>query len=168
MPTKEECFYMAAVLDTEGWVGIGKKRDGYYPRINVSQTTYSWLESIQCLWGGAIYKQTPRRIDNPDKRAPEWQWMIHGDGLISLLKAVRPYLKLKREQADLCLEFQLRITRGLGTRGADGRWAAPTPQERKIRHDLYKRCKLLNQTGPRNEQLVLEMKTEAQLPLVIK
>jgi hypothetical protein len=162
MPTEQECCYMAAVLDMEGYVGILKHvrkdrrlKDNYQPVIIISQTKHSWHESMQSLWGGTIRENYTHTRNHP-KWARTWNLIFSSDEMASVLKTVRPYLKLKGDQADLCLQLHERITQAR-TKKKHTRWTALTPEERKIRQDLYKRCKFLNQKGPRHDQLKLEM-----------
>lgn len=45
---------------------------------------------------------------NP-KWAPRWTWTVNGDGAESFTRQLLPYLKLKREQAELGVAFQERL-----------------------------------------------------------
>lgn len=79
--------------------------------------------------------------------------------MVRLLEAVKPYLKLKREQAEILLELQRRIDQCQGRRHqlATTEWA--------VRKDLYRQCRLLNKRGPRNDQLYLPLSITHQLSL---
>lgn len=41
--------------------------------------------------------------------APRWTWTVNGDAAVSFTKQIRPYIRLKTEQADLGLAFQERL-----------------------------------------------------------
>lgn len=161
----EEIIYVAAVLDAEGYVGIISRRDlSYLPRIDVGQTSLGWLESLQSLWGGTISEEI--RTKKSDKCARAWVWNLQNQPMIYLLTATRPYLRLKREQAELCLELQHRIDQRLGR--IRGLRHSLTSEEREIRQRLYQRCRLLNRTGPHNDQLKLPLNFTNQLRLVLE
>jgi len=153
-----EVGYIAAVLDAEGTLSIGCKHGGssYRPVVGVSQSNYGWLEGMQKLWGGEVYPNHDKRPRN----ALMWRWYITGDDMVNLLSVVKPYLRLKNEQAELLLELERRI------RSFQRLSGAPIPKEElSRRRELYRRCHLLNQKGPRGNQLELP-KTSPQLSLV--
>lgn len=154
---KAEIIYMAAVLDGEGslQIAVSRRDRRYYPIISVGQTNRSWLESFQRIWSGTIVNV----FHKPSKWALSWLWVIWGDDMVYLLEAVRPYLRLKRAQADLLVELQRRINhnpRPIGKR---------LPREElEARRELYRQCRLLNRKGPRGNQLKLP-EPSPQLPL---
>jgi hypothetical protein len=41
--------------------------------------------------------------------APRWTWTVNGDAAVSFTTQIRPYIRLKTEQADLGLAFQARL-----------------------------------------------------------
>lgn len=159
MPTEVYCGYMAGVLDCDGCLSITSMKGGRYysPRVQVTQTDRSWLDEFERTWGGEVYPQ-PRKNK---EWALAWKWEIGGESMVKLLNAVYLYLRLKIEQAELLFELQKRIDNRSGRPGK-----SLTKQELEIRQGLYKRCKLLNRTGPRNDQLELELKPQDQLPLI--
>jgi hypothetical protein len=44
-----------------------------------------------------------------EKWSEKWVWAVNGDGAESFTRQLLPYLKLKREHAELCVEFQERL-----------------------------------------------------------
>ena len=78
---------------------------------------------------------------NP-KWAPRWTWTVNGDGAESFTRQLLPYLKLKREQAELGVQFQERLRDP--SMKADRAW----------QEDWRQRMRNLNQRGtdPRNTE----------------
>ena len=148
MINKVEIGYIAAVLDAEGALCIGSKHGGtsYRPLVCVSQANATWLEKLKEVWGGEVY----RLVDNRQGYALMWRWNVTGDAMVALLKAVKPHLRLKKEQAELLLELQARIGRIGRTFGQPLSMA-----ELERRRNLYIQCRLLNRKGPRGDQLGL-------------
>ena len=109
-------------------------------------TSYVWLEKLKEVWGGEVY----RLVDNRQGYALMWRWNVTGDAMVALLKAVKPHLRLKKEQAELLLELQARIGRIGRTFGQPLSMA-----ELERRRNLYIQCRLLNRKGPRGDQLGL-------------
>jgi hypothetical protein len=100
--------YIAGFLDGEGYIGINKSRScvfGLRPRICITNTRKDALEIIRGWLGfGVIYENRSRERD--PRHNPEWTLEINGYGsLKSLLKAIAPYLIIKRRQAELLLRF---------------------------------------------------------------
>lgn len=142
---------LADKLDAEGFIGItySKSEDRAIPTVILSNTDKSWLDRVQLLWGGKVSQKANRN----DKWRECWQWHIHGEKLLEVLAMVNPYLEIKKESAELCMELQRRIIRRAG-RDRSGRL---TREERRIRWKLYLKCRQLTATGPKARQLPLEM-----------
>ena len=83
-----------------------KKRNGianYTLQLEVASTD-EWL--CRYLWmyfKGSVYKD--RWIQIP-KASPTWRWRAYGQNVANLLEQMMPFLKLKRQQALLAIEFQ--------------------------------------------------------------
>lgn len=148
--------YMAGVLDGEGSLSIYRYGTGQFlPRVEVAQKNLEWLKGLQDLWGGTIiYHQR-----QTEAQALNWTLQILGEDLTRLLTAVMPYLRMKSQQARLCLEMRRRIDRRVGRARPVG---AMTTEEYKYREHLYKQCKLLNKRGPIADQLKMNLKETAQ------
>ena len=72
----------------------------YKLRVMVTNTDLPVLEWCQRLWGGAILE---RKVKGNRRRS--WSWDLYETDSARFLKDVLPYLKLKRPQADLALEY---------------------------------------------------------------
>jgi len=149
--TKADKRSLADKLDAEGFIGItySKPENRVIPTVILSNTDKSWLNRVQIKWGGKIGRSEKRT----DKRRESWQWHIHGQKLLEVLAMVKPYLEIKKESAELCIELQRRIIRRAG-RDRSGRL---TREERRIRWKLYQKCRQLTKRGPRVQQLPFEM-----------
>lgn len=141
---------LANFLDTEGFIGITcvKKEGRFIPMVFLSNTNKGWLEDVRGKWGGVV---SLKRSANP-KWKTAWQWHIHGDNLLQVLDAIRPYLKIKAESCDLCRELQYRISHRIGVDHSN----RLTLQEKDTRGRLYRKCKMLTATGRKAEQLKMD------------
>jgi hypothetical protein len=102
-----EIGYLAGLIDGEGYIGITKafdpkKSKNYSHSIRVVITNsdprlISWLMSI----GG---RQSAKGRKDNWKQA--WNWQITSKNAYAFLKLIRPYVKLKGQQADICIALQ--------------------------------------------------------------
>lgn len=95
--------YTAGIIDGEGCLQIMdnlRYAPKYDPICNVASTHKPLIFWLRSRWGGHIVVPTPK-----SNRKPQWVWGITGEALISLLKCVRPFLKVKSTEAWLILEF---------------------------------------------------------------
>jgi hypothetical protein len=145
---------LANYLDTEGYIGIvccktpaKRKTIRYIPMMILVNTEKGWLELVKQKWGGKI---SPKKSSNP-RQEQAWQWHIHGDNLLQVLDQVRPHLKIKGVQCDLCRDLQHRVSLGIGI----DLHHRLTSTERDYRSELFSKCKSLNAKGPKGEQLEL-------------
>jgi len=121
---KEILAYYAGFFDGEGCILINR-RNGYYRMdIRISNTNKNILLDYAKLFGGGVYKYKRRINTHKDK----WQWCLSTKPSIVFLRAVYPYLRLKKAEALLALEFQQRIK---------GSNKPLTVKEKSIREDYY-------------------------------
>lgn len=143
--------YLAGFIDGEGSLMIQKWKDWRYPnphykpRISIANTDRAVLEDIQQLYGGILADQPPRNA--------RWSFayqLIWTDGKVErVLRSVKPYLRIKREQARVLSELirHKRRTRQ-GRKGPNGRFFAAHPNEVvTFRESLHRRIKELNAKG---------------------
>ncbi len=103
---KIDCAYIAGFIDGEGSIIIYKRReDSYGMRITITQAEkglwiLEWIQEITSV--GSI----THKIRESILHAPCHQWACNSEAAETLLKQILPYLKLKREQAELALSFQ--------------------------------------------------------------
>lgn len=129
----DACWF-AAVLDCEGWIGMswGNRPHGkvYWPRIGVGNTDYRLIQKIIDITGVPYVRHVLPKNTNAKE---QWHWKADRRSDVEcILLAVRPYLVMKREQADVILSLP-----PLNAKAKDVRAAV---------HDL---CRVLNQKGVR-------------------
>ncbi len=102
--------YAAGLLDGEGCILIAKQRQGvkqffyYKVSIRITQNEYGMciLQWLKDTFGGCLCvcnKQSPKY------KIPTYNWFISNSTSRPFLEGIHPYLKLKRAQAELALEF---------------------------------------------------------------
>lgn len=93
--------YFAGFFDGEGYVGcICIKVGEYYSlKVTVTNNNRDILELYRCEFGGSIKHPS----ENGSKCA--WTWYVHGKNLVAFLKAIQPYVIVKKPQVDIALTF---------------------------------------------------------------
>jgi hypothetical protein len=106
---KADLAYVAGLFDGEGCISIAKCKPRYsgcspYYRLVVAVAMANEYipRFLKFHFGGRVSKRNA-----PTERwKDQWQWHLGSDGAVAFLKAILPYLKLKREEAELAIEFQ--------------------------------------------------------------
>jgi len=105
---KEDLAYLAGVMDSDGWITLRKNgrtkmgiRTQFVLKIGVGQTKRTIVDWIQENFGGSIY--TEKR---PYPKRDMHRWGATSKTAKEILELIYPYLKMKKEQAKLALEFQ--------------------------------------------------------------
>ncbi len=139
--------YLAGMIDGDGYITIARAYRGgrYYhtPQVGIAGTRSEPHEFAASLWGGAINRYVPK---NPLHR-PQFQWCRSGITAAGVIEAIRPYLLVKAEQADLALELWEHLEFG---RGEDpfpwfGPHYDPIPERDRMREEMI----VLNQSRNR-------------------
>jgi hypothetical protein len=111
-----ELAYIAGFFDGEGCISAVADRRGYVSvRLNISQKFDIPLLFIQARFGGNIRWH----------RGTVWHWEAYGDAALNMLRALLPYLMLKRPQAELAIEF-------LAARNGPGQHYTPGQRKRRL------------------------------------
>lgn len=132
--------YAAGIIDGEGSIGIALGTfQTYYMRVTVPQALPGkpMLEAFHGYWGGNIYPLSLATATHAEK----WQWHVGGHAGAAFLRDIRDHLILKRDHADIAIEFTERCTQP--KRG--GKWS---PLKREIGRELREILMGLNQRGP--------------------
>ena len=90
--------YYAGYIDGEGCF---EYQQGKTPCVSVTNTYLRTLEELQRFFGGNIYKNRRK-----ERSRQNWKWYVYGEGALTCLKLVMPYLKEKRKQAALVLHMR--------------------------------------------------------------
>lgn len=98
--TKEDLIWMAGFFDGEGCIALQrqKTKNGYYYSldIGVGQKYPEPLEIFSEYFGRPVLPQGTEM----------YQWKIYGRKAFQMLCEIAPYLRYKRDQALLAIEYQ--------------------------------------------------------------
>ena len=99
---KDDLIYLAGIVDGEGCVSVSYKTKARHERIRltVSNTDRNLIDWLTSRVGGCVSKNQGR-----GNRKPAYHWEVYTDNAFKLLTELLPYLKLKKRQAELCLQF---------------------------------------------------------------
>lgn len=97
--------YIAGIIDGEGCISLSKeKKTGYFiPSVFVGMCDAMCINLLHVYTGlGSL----SHRAASQGGKKPVYIWQVRGRlEIYLLLKALRPYLVVKRKQADVMLEF---------------------------------------------------------------
>ena len=92
--------YAAGFFDGEGYVGLLKRKRGtsieYFVQVSIGQNDGNIMDWVKENFGGNLYVV---------KRDGSFYWTISNRAAYKFLKRVLPYLKYKKPQAELALQF---------------------------------------------------------------
>ena len=98
--------YLAGVIDSDGYITVHRSTRRsvvyYAARIGITGTRREPHDIAASLWGGTVSQHTPRN----SRHRLQYQWSRTGDAAVPIIEAVRPFLRVKRAQADIALEVQ--------------------------------------------------------------
>ena len=98
--------YIAGIMDGEGCICIVKRkscsRKGYSYQLRVTiVNTNEWLvHSLKMQYNGWVYDH----CSGTNKRV--WEWRVDSNLALSFLESIVKYLKLKRAEAEIAINFQ--------------------------------------------------------------
>lgn len=104
MDRNEKLAYCAGILDGEGYLGIGKTKtsignDCYYAKFTINMKRREPLEVFHELFGLDIKN---RKINEK----PYFAVQSNSSNLKKILLELIPYIRLKKKQASLLIEYQ--------------------------------------------------------------
>jgi hypothetical protein len=103
--------YFAGFFDADGSVGIYASRKHlcgepqYRLQTTVAQNSTPILEAFAAQFGGTVRQARSMKGRFPNGRV-SWYWRVSGDLAFRFLAVVESHLIVKREQAQLGLQFQ--------------------------------------------------------------
>lgn len=151
--TDKEKSYIAGVIDSDGCIRIKKSTYGLRKRPDVKSPTYSEFiqvrqkgklipEFFKRHFGGAFWQES--RIQS-GKNYKMWTWTVTNRQASIFLKEILPFLKLKKKQAELCLELRK------SKESKEARWRGGRKQRRVMsksvlekREKLFQKVKEVN------------------------
>jgi hypothetical protein len=152
--SESDLAYAAGIIDGEGCIkiyhakketlGKGHVRDRYQLQIQVDMVKSEVVNWLQSKFGGTVYEHR-RSI----KKHPTWNdskrwYLMSKDEMTNFLGMILPYLKIKRKQAELALQF-------LGL-----------PRKSELKKEFWNEMSSLNKTG-REAHPYLSSKEEGAL-----
>jgi hypothetical protein len=153
-----ELAYLAGAIDSDGTIGIKRstyamrvRKDAgsavFSERVALRQTSPIVPTMLKERFGGSLYMTKPSAA----RGRPLYSWAATDQRAIECLRALLPFLRIKRDQALNCLELRVlkeksmkaKVSRGRGHAGA-----APRPLELTEAMEVtYARAKALNVVG---------------------
>ena len=138
-----ERAYLAGIIDGEGSIMLCKVNDRhvrvrsqyrYRPVISVGMTDPTVIK-----WLSSLFKSECREILDPrgNMRLPFYRWMASHKKALKFAKLILPYLKVKKEQAKLLIEYEEKQVAGHS-------WL--TKKEEMEREELHRKIKTLNRS----------------------
>jgi hypothetical protein len=110
--------YVAGLFDGEGSIVIGcskvppnhpvRKSPNYWLQVGITNTDRELIEWLHGTFGGHISdnSHSPSR----KKQRPCWAWRTMSKDANAFLQAITPYLRTKKEQAVIAINFQEHMT----------------------------------------------------------
>ena len=108
--TDIEKAYLAGIIDGEGTITLTRKHKNQTPspQISVSNTNLELLEYVQRVTGCGHIRAKSR--SKPHHRQ-SWHWQTHTvSHNLRILEEIRPFLLVKKQQADLILKHYKEVT----------------------------------------------------------
>jgi DNA modification methylase len=146
--------WLAAMFDGEGTIGIRRHRsnrraieqeyqDGYVVYTSLTNNDVPLIDRCVELtgYGKAAVKQRANTTDGRGivSRFDSYGWRLDGNAAVDVIRAIYPYLIVKRKQAILAYNLDLSNKRGREMRG-NGRLPQSEQEKREMLYDLIKRA----------------------------
>ena len=147
--TRNDVRYYAGFFDGEGSISLIRRnvpttRRGYryFVQVSIGQVSKEILEPLRVQFGGSWSYRESRTLPNAK---PVWNLRWWGLRSTTILKALLPYLRLKKHRAELAIEARQILSSHRGGRG-HRRY-----EERYLLRleEIYMEMKYLNKKGRR-------------------
>jgi hypothetical protein len=136
--------YVAGLIDGEGCIYVGRRKNAFWPQVDTGMTKKALplLKSMQTEYGGSL---TLMR-DATDRWEEAWTWALYGQRAAVALKRWIPYLRLKKDQAELAIKVsEIRDSLEYGATGKRATW---TNEAVERCQSIHRRIQELNRKGP--------------------
>jgi hypothetical protein len=135
--------YLAGLIDADGCITIKTTRSTAYPGVGIAQADFQALEWAAGKLGATVSYHTRQKTGQSGYHKKQMIVRLHGSRAQLLCRAILPYLKIKRRQAEIVLRFPCDSR-------SKGRLSEGT---NAIRFELQSEIKKLNQrSGDGREQ----------------
>ena len=117
---RTDLAYVAGIIDGEGSISLYppcKGRRGLKISVQVGNTNEWLIQWLRFIFGGYIYTIPPRK-----NCKPVHSWSVSYQQALGVLQAVYPYLRLKKPQAEIAINF-LKMRHHKGRHLTDGELA---------------------------------------------
>jgi len=97
--------WLAGFVDGEGCFLISENKGSTTMRFDLSQSGVEGkqlLEKLKSIFGGTIYLNN--RPFRPYHKQV-WRWSVSSDKAMKFIRCILPYMKLKRDEAIVCMEY---------------------------------------------------------------
>ena len=100
----QDVIYLAGLFDGEGCIFVSRQNSGrsHYLGVTITNTNVGVLKLAKRMFGGSIRQNS----DSRKHRTTSWVWRIVSNQAENALKTLLPYLRIKRQEAELALDFQ--------------------------------------------------------------
>ena len=161
-----ELGYLAGLIDGEGTISIQnlftRKQKNYLSyqqknlRVGIVNTNIEVLLWIASVFGGSVCK---RGVKNKEKHKMGYFWCVSNRKAEEIINLVMPYLKIKKMQAEIGINFRKTFGKGSGgltrEKVGGGKTITTIPPEIIQKRDFYKKqMYILNRRGPCREKIV--------------
>lgn len=136
--------YFAGLIDGEGCLTVTRQKRNTQPTVTVmvSMTTPEPLRLLKEEFGGSLCE-----YQRALQHKPVWMYRCQAKKAEVLIRAIRPFLIVKAEQADLCLELRDSMSGGgILPRGSHVD-AEKTARITEFRESIVTRMRVLNHRG---------------------
>lgn len=137
--------YWAGFIDGEGAIGLTKKNNpnhtlgfAYVPYISVTNSNKHILELLKEEFHGNIHEHKTKASGYPNSKQL-YIWYIDSGSMVRFLLSISPYLKLKKQQAEIILNY-------LDSRSKHYKSYVPKVFW-KLAEEAYQKLKVLNKKG---------------------
>ena len=112
--TESELAYFAGIIDGEGTIGARNRKNQQGKRYIDFYLSVANTDERLVLW---IQQRFPASVDfrqqrDSDKHRPLYRWTAGTKVAEDYIRAVLPYLVVKKEQAELYLEIRSTVSKG--------------------------------------------------------
>lgn len=116
----DELPYIAGLFDGEGSIFVASRSSSHNTlqlRVSISMVQEEGIVLVSTMFGGGVncYEKT-------GNRRRQWHWSLSGTGAKDFLRILRPWLRVKAEEADAALDYPV---------GPRGTWLNEEERERQ-------------------------------------